>query len=150
MWRRRTKRWTAAQRFLGLASAGEEPGLVTATAASATAAIERVDLDAAALLLARTAALTSGLPPGHFTLLHDTTSLQLHLARGQLDEVRRRVGLLPEGGSSGTAPMPRRCCRCSHRSAAARAAFEQAAEIALVATNPNWGRQAAEELGRLG
>ena len=93
-------RWRSAHRYLDMAAPTEVAGRLTALVAAAVAAIERVDLDAAGLLLARSGVLTAGLPKGHFTTMHDTVDLELLLARGDLVEVRRRAPLLPEGSGA--------------------------------------------------
>jgi DNA-binding SARP family transcriptional activator len=94
------ERRESALRYLDMAPPSELAGRLTALAAAATASIELVDLDAAALLLARTAELTEGLPAGHYTVMHDSVELVLLLARGELAEVRRRADLLPEGSGA--------------------------------------------------
>jgi hypothetical protein len=93
-------RWRSANRYLELAPPGDVAGFLTAVAAAGTAAIERGDLDAAALLLARSAVVTAELPPGHLTVMHDTVHLLMLLARGELSQVRRLAHLLPEGSGA--------------------------------------------------
>ena len=93
-------RWRSANRYLELAPPGDVAGVLTAIAAAGAAAIERGDLDAAALLLARSAVVTAELPPGHLTVMHDSVHLELLLARGELGEVRRLALLLPEGSGA--------------------------------------------------